>query len=276
MSSSVLPSVVPGQQGPWYHLVGVVDEISNQEMAFYINGQLVGTASMASGSGILASTNLMSIGSRMSGQASGFDYQFVGNMNDVAVFNYALSPGQVAAEYAAGATNVAPFFAPAPSTNAGTYATGTLSIPVAVYGSGPMGYQWTNLNTSAMVASGATNATSLNATLAYSNIPLSWNGDQLELTVTNAYGSTNAFVTLSVANVNLSPTNIVFAVTNHQLYLSWPADHVGWQLQAQTDSLSAGIGAHWVNVPGSTATNQFAAPINLNNGSVFYRLTGPQ
>ncbi len=261
--------------GTWYHLVGVVDEISNQDMVFYINGQSVGTASLPSGSGILASTNLMSIGSRMSGLGTSFDDQFDGNMNDVAVFNYALSAGQVANQYVAGVTNAAPFLVPAPETNAAAYATATLGIPATAYGTGPMGYAWTNLTTSAAVASGVTNASPLNAALIYNNVPASWNGDQLELTVTNAYGSASALVTLSIANVNLNPTNIVFAVTNNQLYLSWPADHTGWQLQAQTNRLSTGLTTNWVNVTGSTATNQMIVPITLTNGSVFYRLTGP-
>ncbi len=74
-------------------------------------------------------------------------------------------------------------------------------------------------------------------------------------------------------SVNTNPTNIVFGVTNNNLYLSWPADHTGWQLQAQTNRLSVGIGTNWVNVTGSTGANQVVVPINLTNGSVFYRLT---
>ncbi len=75
-----------------------------------------------------------------------------------------------------------------------------------------------------------------------------------------------------VPAVNANPTNLVFAATNHVLTLSWPADHTGWQLQSQTNNLSVGINTNWVNVAGSTATNQVVIPINLTNGSVFYRL----
>ncbi len=80
------------------------------------------------------------------------------------------------------------------------------------------------------------------------------------MTVTVTYG------------VNTSRTNLVFAITNNQLTLSWPTDHTGWQLQAQTNTLSVGIGANWVNVGGSSGTNRVIVPINLTNGSVFYRL----
>jgi hypothetical protein len=257
-------------QSPWYHLVGVVDEISNQNVTFYINGQSVGSSSCPAGSGILASTYPMGIGSRMSSQTTNFNSQFLGNINDVAVFNYALSPGEVAAQYAAGGTNVAPFFVPAAPTTASAGAGTTLTIPVAAYGNGPLGYAWTNLTTGAVVTEGITNGTSLNASLVYGNIPIAWNGDQLQLTVTNTYGAATALVTLSV--VNISPANIVFATTNNQLDLSWPQDHTGWTLQAQTNRVSVGLGTNWVNVASSTGTNLVIVPINKNNGSVFYRL----
>jgi hypothetical protein len=72
--------------------------------------------------------------------------------------------------------------------------------------------------------------------------------------------------------VNPNSTNIVFSVTNNVLYLKWPSDHTGWQLQAQTNTTSVGISTNWVNYNPSTGTNQVAIPVNLNNGTVFYRL----
>lgn len=77
---------------------------------------------------------------------------------------------------------------------------------------------------------------------------------------------------LAVPPVNTNPTNIVFSVTNNLLYLSWPANHIGWQLQAQTNSVKVGLSTNWVNVSGSLDTNQVIIPLNLTNGSVFYRL----
>ncbi|HTV42868.1 MAG TPA: hypothetical protein VMF08_20045 [Candidatus Sulfotelmatobacter sp.] len=72
--------------------------------------------------------------------------------------------------------------------------------------------------------------------------------------------------------INANPTNIVFSASNNQLTLSWPTDHTGWTLQAQTNSVSVGINNNWISVSGSTATNQVIIPINLTNGCVFYRL----
>jgi hypothetical protein len=72
--------------------------------------------------------------------------------------------------------------------------------------------------------------------------------------------------------VSTNPTNIVLSVTNNLLYLNWPANHTGWQLQAQTNPVTVGISTNWINYNPSTGTNQVVIPMNLTNGSVFYRL----
>ena len=71
---------------------------------------------------------------------------------------------------------------------------------------------------------------------------------------------------------NPNPTNIVSSITGTNLTLSWPMDHTGWTLQAQTNSVSAGISTNWVSVSGSTTNNQVTIPMNPTNGCVFYRL----
>jgi hypothetical protein len=56
-----------------------------------------------------------------------------------------------------------------------------------------------------------------------------------------------------------NPTNITAGVSSNTLTISWPADHTGWTLQAQTNSLSTG---QWFDLPGSDGVN----------ATVFYRL----
>jgi fibronectin-binding autotransporter adhesin len=80
---------------------------------------------------------------------------------------------------------------------------------------------------------------------------------------------------VSTLTVNPNPTNIVFSLSGNQLTLSWPADHTGWELEIQTNSLSVGISTNWVPYPSSTSVDSVAIPINLTNGSVFYRLVYP-
>ncbi len=98
------------------------------------------------------------------------------------------------------------------------------------------------------------------------NYPLSF-GQLQQLYTAATTGSSGA--------VNTNPTNIMFSVSGGNLMLSWPTDHTGWRLQAQTNNLSVGIGTNWVDVAGSTATNQVVIPINITNGSVFYHLVYP-
>jgi len=81
---------------------------------------------------------------------------------------------------------------------------------------------------------------------------------------------------ISIVQVlNPNPTNITTQVSGGNLTLTWPADHTGWELQAQTNALNVGLGANWYVVAGSTATNQWVVPINTANAAVFYRLALP-
>ena len=80
---------------------------------------------------------------------------------------------------------------------------------------------------------------------------------------------------LLVRPVATNPTNITYSVTGSTLALSWPADHLGWSLQAQTNSLSIGIGTNWVTVPGSDLVTSTNLPINQANPAVFFRLKSP-
>jgi hypothetical protein len=71
-----------------------------------------------------------------------------------------------------------------------------------------------------------------------------------------------------------SPT-LTSAKAGNSLTLSWPADHGGWRLQVQTNSLSTGINNSWATVPGSTNTLSVTIPIVSGNPTVFYRLIYP-
>jgi fibronectin-binding autotransporter adhesin len=75
--------------------------------------------------------------------------------------------------------------------------------------------------------------------------------------------------------VSTAPVTITNTVSGSLLILSWPADHIGWRLQAQTNSSSGGLGPVWFDVPDSTAANQGTFSIDPTVGSVFYRLIHP-
>jgi hypothetical protein len=164
-------------------------------------------------------------------------------------------------------------FTPVP-TNATVQADAPLSISTSAFGSAPFGFYWSNTNTAAVLASGtSSDMVPLSANLSVADVPGSWNGNTLSLVVTNAYGTNISLVTLTVVNpINGQSTNIVATATNNNLYLTWPADHMGWTLQGQTNASPAGLGTNWVDVTGSTSTNQIVIPVNPTNGSVFYRM----
>ncbi len=82
----------------------------------------------------------------------------------------------------------------------------------------------------------------------------------------------NLVIVSSVSNV---PTNIVASVTSSQLTISWPGDHLGWVLQAQTNSPGAGLGGQWIDVPGSGTSTQSMINIDPANPTVFFRLRSP-
>jgi hypothetical protein len=86
----------------------------------------------------------------------------------------------------------------------------------------------------------------------------------------------NSTLTVTATNdVSLVSTNLNYEVAGNQLQLSWPADHLGWRLQIQTNNLSTGISTNWADVPGSAGVISTSIPINLSAPGVFLRLVYP-
>lgn len=96
--------------------------------------------------------------------------------------------------------------------------------------------------------------------------------------ITNLYAlgpeASNAAIS-AVYSVSAAPTSLAVFPAEGALHLSWPADHTGWRLQVQTNSVNAGLGANWVDVAGANLTNDVTLPVDATKGSVFYRLISP-
>ncbi|MGB8166064.1 MAG: autotransporter-associated beta strand repeat-containing protein, partial [Chthoniobacteraceae bacterium] len=92
------------------------------------------------------------------------------------------------------------------------------------------------------------------------------------------YGSNNtAYITgpgsLRVGTaIPTTPTNLNYAYSNNVLTLSWPANYLGWSLQAQTSSLAVGLSTNWFTLPGSALVTSTNFYISTTNAAVFYRL----
>jgi hypothetical protein len=78
-------------------------------------------------------------------------------------------------------------------------------------------------------------------------------------------------LTQGASLVNLTPTNVVYSVSDGQLNLSWPASQTGWYLLTQTNAAGAGITTNWVVVAGSNLTNAMSFAIS-SNGTAYFSL----
>ncbi len=102
----------------------------------------------------------------------------------------------------------------------------------------------------------------------------------LKVWVTAQDGVTTNLYTINVTQipavlVNTNPFVITNVVSGNSLNLSWPTDRLGWRLQVQTNSLSAGLGSIWHDWPNSTNLTSVTIPFNPANPSVFLRMVYP-
>jgi fibronectin-binding autotransporter adhesin len=78
-----------------------------------------------------------------------------------------------------------------------------------------------------------------------------------------------------VVTVNTNSPVLTNSISGNTLTLSWPADHLGWRLLVQTNSLSTGLGTNWFTWPNSTNLTTVPVTIYPANPSVFFRLVYP-
>ncbi len=79
----------------------------------------------------------------------------------------------------------------------------------------------------------------------------------------------------AVPAVSTTPIDITVQSGVGEMTISWPEDHIGWRLQAQTNAPGAGLSATWLDVPEATNTNEIVLPIDPASGSVYFRLVYP-
>jgi len=80
---------------------------------------------------------------------------------------------------------------------------------------------------------------------------------------------------LSIVNMATYPTNLTATVSGKSIVISWPSDHQGWTLQAQTNALTKGLGTNWVNIAGTAGVTVFTNTVVSPNSAVFYRMVYP-
>jgi len=95
------------------------------------------------------------------------------------------------------------------------------------------------------------------------------------VTAINAVGQSTNSSPAAATLVSWIPPQLTFSLNGSELRFNWPADHLGWKLQTQTNSLTTGLGTNWVTVPNSNSTNQISITLSQNTGGVFFRLIYP-
>ena len=182
----------------WHHVVGVCDE-ANSNVVLYVDGLRDGiTSGFNSGLGILSPTTPMTIGARRSSTTSSHDDQFLGSIDEVAIYSYALSSNQVLTHYYA--SEPPPVFTIQP-TNTTANENSTAVLYSSAYGPGTLGFQWYQ-SSDTVTFTPIAGQTAMNLSLpnvSSAPPPSGPNGMFYQVVVTNNYGAiTSSLVQLTV------------------------------------------------------------------------------
>ena len=135
-----------GPNGAWQHIVGVYDQSQPEapQIRIYVDGVLSGSGAgrPAENGGLRASTSPVSIGSKRLGNSPAYNATFNGLIDEVAIYDSALTEEAILAHYASiYGNNTAPKISiqPVSITN---YTTLNATLSVNAYGSIPLTYQW--------------------------------------------------------------------------------------------------------------------------------------
>jgi predicted alpha-1,6-mannanase (GH76 family) len=251
--------VVPNNQ--WHHLAGVCDEI-NGYVCLYVDGVNVSQTTVTPASGILSSSSPMSIGSRQSGAVTTYDSQFIGYMEEVAIYGYALSSSQVQTHYHA-VKNRPPTFFNNPfsvaSANAGQSYSSTLNasasdpngdIVVFAKVSGPA---WLNVGSNGSLG----------------GIPFSTDvgTNYFAMSATDPGGLSNT-ATMTVVVVAAPPISLSAALQGNDLLLNWVGGIAPYQVQWTTNLLEP----IWQDLNETVSSNNLL--VSPTNEAAFYRVYG--
>ena len=92
---------------------------------------------------------------------------------------------------------------------------------------------------------------------------------------TNYLATDGSIVVVSTNTVVLYTTNLSCHVSGGNLSLTWPATHLGWILQYQTNALASGLSTNWIDITSSAAVTSTNLPVSPATPSVYYRLRHP-
>jgi len=75
-------------------------------------------------------------------------------------------------------------------------------------------------------------------------------------------------------SVVLQPPTLSSYFDGENLYLAWPADHLGWMLEARTNAIGIGTGTNWFPLPDSATNTEYMVG-NPAGPAGLFRLRSP-
>jgi hypothetical protein len=242
--------------GTWHH---VAVTLSGTTGTLYVDGLAAGS----NNSMTLKPSSLGSTTQNYIGKSQFPDPLLNGRVDDFRIYNRALSNAEISMLFSAsGVVPVAPTgLAANPGNsqvtlnwNASAGSTG-YKVKRAATSAGPY-TTITNVFPTAFIDAVVANGTTYYYVVSAVNL----SGESVNSTPVGATPSSTARV------------NLAMSLSAGALNLTWPGDHTGWRLQVQTNAPSLGLGTNWMDVPGSSLTNNLVIPVDPTQGSVFYRL----
>jgi hypothetical protein len=251
---TTIASSVSINDGTWHHVAATRNNTTGA-MAVYVDGILRGSGTGPTGSRTWPAN--LRIGSLQTA-----NNYLNGALDDVRLYNRILTAGEIAA--LGGTPPAAP--------------TGL----AAIAGDAQVALSWnasataTHYHVKRSTTGGGYVTIATNASLTFANTGLA-NGTLYYFVVSavNASGEGVNSAEVSARPTSAAPVPLGRATVGDQLLLHWPADHIGWVLQAQTNSLVVGLSTNWSDIADSTETNQVPMPMNAAHGAVFFRLMRP-
>ncbi len=239
--------------GQWHHVAATYN---GSTIALYVDGTL--DASRAATGHIAQDSFPMYIGGDAQ-PPTGHTYLFNGKIDEVSLYNRALSAPEIAAIYNAGSfgkcSDISPSIIKEP-TNQAVNVGGTASFVVVATGTSPLSYQWSVNSTN------IANAT--NAMLTLANVQLNQAGGY-SVVVTNAFGSTNSTTaTLTVSGV---PPSITTQPVNQTVNVGGTATFA--VAATGTSPLSYQWSVNSTNIANATNAGLTLANVQLNQAGSY-------
>jgi hypothetical protein len=262
------PSVVIGQ---WTHLILTYDGANAR---FYVNGVLFGTFAIPAGGYLVnnGAENLVFA----SGPATGF-IPFSGELDEIALYNYALSLSQVTNHYQVGTNSITPTATPPsftllPPASTNAYSGVPFTFSSQAVGTAPLHYQWVRGGTAPIGP--IANATNNNYT--FTPIYPDDNNATFSVTVTNSAGSTNSPATTLTVLTNINDLHDPFSITRREggyaafRTVANGAEPISFQWHSVSNSVDTVI-------PGGTSDTLWLSNIQASiSGNMYYAvMTNP-